>query len=200
MVKDAEVFMESHLLILLKKSAAEHSHLCPRQVLGVRMGLAGLATLGLNAPLTTRMGLVFIETDGCFADGIRVATGATVGHRTLRVQDLGKIAATFINLKTGNCLRLAPQLDVRTRALEYAPEVKRRYFAQLQGYQVMPDEELFSFQPVELQIPPEQVISHPNARAHCSTCGEEIINGRQVVLDGKVLCQTCAQGGYYRVK
>lgn len=192
--------MPSNLSVLLKKSASEHSHLCPRQVLGVRMGLAGLAVLGLKAPITTRTGLVFVETDGCFADGIRAATGATVGHRTLRVQDVGKIADTFTNVKTGTSLRLAPQLDIRTRALEYAPEVKQRYFAQLHGYQMMPDEALFTFQTVELLIPAGQVISHPNARAHCSTCGEEIINGREVMVDGKVLCLTCAQEGYYRVK
>ena len=69
-----------------------------------------------------------------------------MGHRTLRVEDLGKIAATFTDLKSGTSLRLAPKLDIRTRALDYAPEEKRRYFAQLKGYQVMPDEELFSFQ------------------------------------------------------
>jgi formylmethanofuran dehydrogenase subunit E len=192
--------MPAHLTILLKKSASEHSHLCPRQVLGVRMGLAGLSTLGLKAPLTTRTGLVFIETDGCFADGIRVASGATVGHRTLRVLDLGKIAAIFTNIKSGTSIRLAPRLDVRNRGLEYAPDEKRRYFAQLQGYQVMPDEELFSFQPVELLIPSARVMSHPNARARCSKCGEEIINEREVLVDEKVMCQTCAYGGYYRLK
>jgi formylmethanofuran dehydrogenase subunit E len=192
--------MLSHLSTLLKKSSAKHSHLCPRQVLGVRMGLAGLAALGLKAPVTTRTGLVFIETDGCFADGIQVATGATIGHRTLRVHDLGKIAAAFTNLKTGNSLRLTPQLDVRSRALKYAPYEKRRYYAQLQGYQEMPDEELFTYKPVELQNPPVKIISHPNKRAHCSACGEEIINEREILLDGNVLCYTCAHGGYYRLK
>ena len=192
--------MSSSLSILLQKSAAEHSHLCPRQVLGVRMGLAGLAALGLKAPVSTKTALVIIETGGCFADGIRAATGATVGHRTLRVQDLGKIAATFTDLETGTSLRLVPKLDIRTRALVYAPAEKRRYFAQLQGYQVMPDEELFNFQQVELQTPASQIISHQNAQAQCCSCGEEIINEREVVVDGKVLCQTCAFGGYYRLK
>ena len=192
--------MSPQLSPLLRKSASEHSHLCPRQVLGVRMGLAGLAALGLKAPVSTRTALVIIETGGCFADGIRVATGATVGHRTLRVEDLGKVAATFTNLKTESSLRLAPRLDVRIRAMDYALEEKRRYFAQLQGYQVMPDEELFIFQWVELQTPASQIISHQNARTICSHCGEEIINEREVVAEGMVLCRTCALGGYYRVK
>jgi formylmethanofuran dehydrogenase subunit E len=191
--------MSPPLSTYLRKSASEHSHLCPRQVLGVRMGLAGLAALGMKAPVTTRIALIIIETGGCFADGIRAATGATVGHRTLRVEDLGKIAATFTDLKNETSLRLVPKLDVRTRALAYAPNEQRRYFAQLQGYQVMPDEELFNFQRVELQTPAKKLISHQNARAICSTCGEEIINEREVVVDCQVLCQTCAHGGYYRL-
>ena len=192
--------MSSQLSTLLHKSASDHSHLCPRQVLGVRMGLAGLAVLGVKAPVTTKTALVIIETGGCFADGIRVATGATIGHRTLRIEDLGKIAATFTDLKTGTSLRLAPKLDVRIRALVYAPDEKRRYFAQLQGYQVMPDGELFSFRWVELKTPAMQIISHQNARAVCVNCGEEIINEREVVVEGSVLCQTCAYGGYYQLK
>jgi formylmethanofuran dehydrogenase subunit E len=192
--------MSTDLHSLLITSAAEHTHLCPRQVLGVRMGLAGLARLELTAPLTTKTALVIIETGGCFADGIRAATGATVGHRTLRVEDLGKIAATFTDIKKNTSLRLAPRPDVRARALTFAPDEKRRYFAQLKGYQVMPDEELFTFQQVELRTPAEQIISHQNARAVCSKCGEEIINEREVIIEGRVLCKTCAYGGYYQVK
>lgn len=192
--------MSEQLSALLRKSASEHSHLCPRQVLGVRMGLAGLKALRLKAPLSTRTALVIIETGGCFADGIRAATGATVGHRTLRVEDLGKVAATFTNLKSGTSLRMAPRLDIRTHALAYAPQEKRPYFAQLQGYQVMPDEEMFIFQCVELRTPASQIISHQNARTVCSNCGEEIINERELVVEGMILCRTCARGGYYRLK
>jgi formylmethanofuran dehydrogenase subunit E len=192
--------MLTDLAKLLQKSASDHSHLCPRQVLGVRMGLAGLGALGEEAPINAKTMLIIIETGGCFADGIRVATGATVGHRTLRVEDVGKIAATFTCLKDNKSLRLAPKSDVRMRALEYAPEEKRHYFAQLKGYQIMPVQELFNIREVELVIPAQQIISHQKARAVCSECGEEIINEREVVVNGRVLCQTCAFGGYYRVR
>jgi formylmethanofuran dehydrogenase subunit E len=191
--------MHTNLADCLEISASDHLHLCPRQVLGVRMGLVGLATLGLEAPVSDKTALVIIETGGCFADGIRAATGATVGHRTLRVEDIGIVAATFTNLKTGCSLRLAPRPDVRQRAVHYAPEEKRHYFAQLKGYQVMPDDELFKFQKVELLTAASLIISHQNARAICSKCGEEIINEREVMMDGVVLCQTCAYGGYYQV-
>jgi len=192
--------MSEDLYSLLKKSASDHSHLCPRQVLGVRMGQAGLVAIGVEAPITTKTALIIIETDGCFADGIRAATGATVGHRTLRVQDLGKIAATFTDLKSGTSVRVAPRQDVRIRALEYAPEENRHYFAQLQGYQRMPDEELFNFQQVVLQIPAKQIISHQYMHKVCARCGEEVINEREVILEGKLMCRTCALGGYYCAK
>ena len=163
------------------------------------MGLAGLWAIGLEAPMPHKAALVIVETDGCFADGVEVATGAVIGHRTLRVVDLGKIAAVFANMKTGKTVRLAPCLDVRQRALAYAPEIKKKYYAQLKGYQVMPEAELFTFQEVELNPALEAILSRPGLRAKCANCGEEIINERQVGMDGKVLCRTCAGQSHYRV-
>lgn len=183
---------------LLQQSSARHSHLCPRQVLGVRLGLAGLAALGLESPISKHSALIIVETDGCFADGVEVATGATIGHRTLRVNDLGKIAATFANVQTGKTIRISPGLDVRTRAWLYAPDQSRRYFAQVQGYQLMPEEELFRFEEVVLDPTIEELISVPNARVICKSCGEEIINERQVPVDGVLLCMSCANKGYYK--
>jgi formylmethanofuran dehydrogenase subunit E len=182
---------------LLKQSSARHNHLCPRQVLGVRMGLAGMAAIGLEAPMPHKAALVILETDGCFADGVEVASGAVVGHRTLRVVDQGKIAATFANVESGRTVRLSPRLDVRLRALDFAPGVKKKYYAQLRGYQLMPDTELFTFQVVKLEPALEAIISRPGLRAKCANCGEEIINERQVCFNGKTLCRTCAGNGYY---
>ncbi len=189
--------MIPNLSKLLEQSSSRHSHLCPRQVLGVRMGLAGLDVLGVKAPITKLTALVIVETDSCFADGIEVSTGATVGHRTLRVNDMGKIAATFVNVKTRRAVRISPALDVRQRAPIYAPHEKRRYFAQLEGYQVMPEEELFRFQEVILQPSLSVILSQPGMLVKCDNCGEEIINEREVVVDGTVLCRTCASQGYY---
>jgi formylmethanofuran dehydrogenase subunit E len=185
---------------LLKLSSSRHDHLCPRQVLGVRMGLAGLEAIGLEAPMPHKAALVFIETDGCFADGIEVATGASIGHRILKVVDTGKIAAVFANVKTGKTVRLAPQLDVRQRAPSYAPGIKQKYYAQLKGYQIMPVEELFTIQDVLLDPGIQTVMSRPGVRVKCSRCGEEIINERQVVVGDEYLCVTCAGAGYYRKK
>lgn len=189
--------MSSLLVELLEQSSARHDHLCPRQVLGVRMGLAALEMLSLERPISKQTALVVIETDGCFADGIEVATGATIGHRTLRVNDLGKVAATFANLQTGRSIRLAPRADARLHARLYAPEASKRYYAQLQGYECMPEHELFRVQEVMLDPPAAILISKPGVRVQCEICGEEIINERERVVEGSVLCRSCAQGAYY---
>ena len=185
---------------LLEQSSARHDHLCPRQVLGVRIGLAGLSALRLEAPVRKDTALIIIESDGCFADGLEVATGGTIGHRTLRVNDFGKIAGTFADVRTGRAVRISPAPDVRERALSCVPDEPRRYFAQLQGYQVMPDAELLRIQEVELHPTLMELISHPLARVVCDYCGEEIINQREVLVNGAALCRTCADDGYYLIK
>jgi len=115
----------------------------------------------------------------------------------MRIEDYGKVAATFVDTRTGQALRIAPRLDVRERAYTYAPGESRHYFAQLQGYQVMPDDELLTIRPVQLTVPASKIISRPGVRVNCEGCGEEIINDREVILSGHVFCHTCALEGYY---
>jgi len=182
---------------ILEISSARHTHLCPRQVLGARIGLAGATALGFELPRFDKRMLIILETDGCFADGIEAATACTVGHRTLRIEDYGKIAATFIDTQTGQAIRVAPRFDVRERAYEYVPGESRHYFAQLQGYQLMPDNELLNIQPVQLTNSISKIISRAGVRVNCGECGEEIINERDVKLHGLVLCRACANGSYY---
>lgn len=183
---------------LLEKSTRDHSHLCPRQILGVRIGLAGMKALGFHVPPDNKQLLVITETDGCFADGISAATNCAVGHRTLRVEDYGKVAATFVDVKTARAFRIAPRLDVRERANMYVPGEPRHYLAQMQAYQSMPDEEMFTAQEVFLNIAIEQIVSRPGLRVNCDMCGEEIMNEREVLCDGAALCESCAGHGYYQ--
>ncbi len=188
-----------NLQSLLDLSSRHHSHLCPRQILGVRLGLCGMKALGFNAPPPKKRLLVIIESDGCFADGVTAATDCTVGHRTLRVEDYGKTAATFVDTQTGRALRVAPALDIRQKAYAYAPDEPRHYFAQMQAYQIMPDEEMFTITEVTLTTPVEAVISRPGVRVNCNVCGEEIMNEREIHRDGLTLCRACAGPVYYQL-
>lgn len=183
---------------LLQASQSRHSHLCPRQVLGVRIALAGLKWLDreLAAKRSTNL-LVISETDGCFVDGLEVTARVSVGHRSLRIRDYGKIAATFVDLKTGAAVRLHPAAGVRELARSYFPLERRAYFSQLKGYQIIPDGELLCIEPVKLQQDLKQMMGSPRQRSCCDRCQEEIINGRQVMHEEVTLCLACAGKAYY---
>ncbi len=184
---------------LLQKSAAYHNHLCPRQVLGVRMGLAGGRRLGLEVPQTDKHILTIVETDGCLIDGLVVATGCNVGRRSLRVLDFGKVAATFVDTQTGRAVRIVPSQLSRQLAKSYAPEAENRWHAYLLGYQRMPEEELLTIQEVILDVSLAEILSKDGYRVNCDICGEEIINEREVERDGAIMCRPCAGERYYRL-
>jgi len=188
----------NELEYFLAESLSRHKSLCPRQVLGVRIGLAGSDALGIDVPREDKKLLVIVETDGCFVSGVEVVTGCAVRHRTLRVEDYGKVAATFVDVESARAVRVAPRLDIRQRAKDYAPEEKRRYFAMLKGYQRMPVEELLSIEEVTLADPLESIISRAGVRVNCDECGEEIINERDIIRSNRILCLPCADSSYYK--
>ena len=184
---------------LLDQTTAMHRHLCPRQVLGVRMGLYAGELLGLALPQSDKRLYTIMETDGCAADGVAVAVNCWVGRRTMRIEDFGNVAATFVDTQTGVTLRIVPRPTVRQAAHAYAAEAGSKWEAQLVGYQLMPCEELFDVRQVVLRTPIAQIISRPGRKALCGVCGEEIMNEREVWRAGMALCRACAGEGYYEM-
>lgn len=182
---------------LLAESSALHRHLCPRQVLGVQMGRLAADLLDLDLPQSDKRLLTIVETDGCFTTGLSVATNCWVGRRTLRVEDYGKVAATFVDTRSGQAIRIAPSPTARERAAAFAPDAHNRWEAMLLGYQRMAPADLFVWQPVTLTTPVAAIISRAGHRVHCDRCKEEILNEREVVIGASTLCRHCAYGGYY---
>ncbi len=163
----------------------------------MRIGLLGGALLNLTVPQSDKRLLAIVETDGCFADGVATATNCWVGRRTMRVEDFGKVAATFVDTQTGRAVRVWPREDSRVRAPHYAPEATSRWQGQLLGYQRMPAEELLNACDVRLRTDVAVWVSRPGLRATCDHCGEEILNGREVAIADQTLCKSCAGSGYY---
>ena len=184
---------------LLQQSASRHTHLCPRQVLGVRMGLYAISLLQLSMPPGKKHLFTFVETDGCFVDGVEVATGCSLGHRTLRLMDYGKVAATFVDTVTAQAVRIAPHPHSREIASALEPGAKSRWHNQLAAYQTLADGKLFIAKRVEISLDLEAIISRPGIRVNCDFCGEEIINKREVYIEDQTLCRCCAEGAsaYY---
>lgn len=187
------------LEIAFRELAHLHAHLCPRQVLGVRMGHYVSQLFDLDLPQSDKRLLALVETDGCFADGVAVATGCWLGRRTLRLIDEGKVAATFVDTTSARALRIRPTNTARARAITYAPDASSRWHAYLLGYQAMPIEELFTVQPIILTIDIAVLLGCPDARTICAGCGEEINNLRAIVRAGQSICRSCAGDSYYRV-
>lgn len=203
---DQQSWPGSNLLAMyMDESAARHHHLCPRQVLGIRMGLFGLRKLGLidnqyqpRYQNRHKHLLTIVETDGCGADGIAVATGCYVGRRTLRVIDYGKMAATLVQTRLGKAVRIVPHSNSRELAHSYAPDARSRWHAYLDAYQIIPDNLLLKIREVTLTQSIAEILSKPSARAECGLCGEEILNEREIKRDGIVYCRSCAGASYYR--
>ncbi|MBI5838833.1 MAG: TraR/DksA C4-type zinc finger protein [Chloroflexi bacterium] len=181
----------------LQKSASLHKRLCPKQVLGVRMGMYAGEILGLNLPRADKRLLVIAETDGCLLDGIFAATGCWPGRRTLRIEDYGKVAATFVDTQTGKAARILPRSNSRELAILSQNEIKNNWEAYLAGYQQLPTNELLNYQSVCLSTPLESIISKEGLKAACSQCGDEIINQREVIQNGITFCRACAGSAYY---
>ena len=189
--------MPTSLSQLLDRSAVCHHRLCPRQVLGVRMGALAGRRLEIELPQDDKRMFVFMETDGCAADGVSVATGCSVGRRTMRMMDFGKVAATFVDTQTAGALRIHPHPEARRRAVELSRDAASRWHAQLEAYQTIPDAELLIVDAVDLNVDLEAIISRPGLRALCERCGEEILNQREVLREGRVICRSCAGAAYF---
>lgn len=194
-VDDAE--RSDDLDACLDKAAAGHRRLCPRQVLAVRMGRLAGSLLGLSLPRTDRRLVAIMETDGCAADGVTAATGCTVGRRTLRIVDFGKVATTFVDTDTGRAVRIWPHPSARERALALRPETLDPWQAMLDAYRILPLDALLCWRQVSLTTPIEVIMSRPGLHVPCERCGEEIMNGREVDVAGIRLCRGCADGQYW---
>ena len=65
----------------------------------------------------------------------------------------------------------------------------------------MPDRELMVAQAVRLTVDMAAIISRPGLRVICACCGEEIMNEREVLRGGEILCRACAgEDRYYEAQ
>jgi len=186
-----------NLPALLAEAGRQHGHLCPGQVLGVRMAILGCERLGIFDPKSSKRLIVFVETDRCGTDAVQTVTGCTLGKRTLKFVDYGKLAATFLDMETGRAVRVCAVESARDAALRFAPEEPDPHQAQLRAYKALPDGELFTVQEVSVSLSEADLPGRPRRRVVCQGCGEAVNDGRDGSVAGRALCRACAQGAYY---
>jgi formylmethanofuran dehydrogenase subunit E len=212
----------------IREAEIAHGHLCAGQILGVRLAMLGLEKLGIADPRgKDRKRLVtFVEIDRCATDAIGVVTGCRLGKRALKFRDWGKMAATFIDLASplasgalasgaplkpafglsgsasGHCykaIRIAAKESSKALARSMHPEIENKNQQQMLAYREMKDEDLFSTQWVKVELPAEEFPGYKGERIVCAQCGEGINFHREVVRDGRILCQACAGEHYYEL-
>ena len=191
--------MESFKM-LLESSADAHGHLCPGQVVGVRMAMLGCRLIGLDEPRRhdqIKKLIIYVEMDRCTADAVAHVTGVKLGRRSLKFMDYGIMAATFVNLETGKAFRVVSTEEARSLANAYAPEIAEKYPQQLEAYKRMPDSTLFRVQQVKVDVDECDLPGPTRFKAICSRCGQVVRDRREVVKNGAVLCRPCTQETYF---
>jgi formylmethanofuran dehydrogenase subunit E len=173
----------------LKKAGDFHGHTCAGIALGTKMTLAAMKALGLDPRIRNKNLLVYAEIDRCMTDAVQAITGCTLGHRSLKYCDYGKFAATFVNLDTGKALRATIKDSFDSSGPK---EIVCQTIAQT------PDQELVILQDVKVDIVETDLPGKPRQRAYCSSCGERIMDGREVTIGNKSVCRACAGDKYYR--
>lgn len=182
----------------LELAAARHGHMCPGQVLGVRMAMLGLAEIGIHNPEAERKRLMtFVEIDRCATDAVSLVTGCRLGNRSLKFFDFGKVAAAFLDLAASRAVRVVAREDSRLKAKAMFAELANPTAQQLAAYKVMADAELFSVAPVRIALRPEDMPGRPRSRVVCESCGESVNDGRERLENGRLICRACAGDRYY---
>lgn len=187
---------------LLSECEVLHGHMCPGQVLGVRMALLGCQLSGISDPrgLDRKNLIIWVEVDRCLTDALSAVTGVRLGRRSLKYFDYGKVAATFHNLKTGRAVRLAALDTSRELAEARYPSLPKKKEKQMRTYKEARDEELFKIESVRVDFKETDAPGRPRSRVTCEKCLEGVNDGREIIVgEGRILCKPCANGAYYEV-
>jgi len=186
---------------LLAECGNLHGHICPGQLLGVRMATLGCRLTGIGDPrgVDRKKLLVWVEIDRCVTDAICAVTGVRLGKRSLKYLDYGKVAATFLNLSEDLSVRIVARDESRELAETLFPEIENKKERQMLTYRKALDKELFKIERVHIELKELEMPGKPKTRLSCGVCQEGINDGREVPdALGRKICRACAFGTYYQ--
>jgi formylmethanofuran dehydrogenase subunit E len=198
---------------LLMITGMLHGHFCPFSALGVKA--AARAMKELRAKSTGMEELVaIVETNNCFSDGVQMITGCSFGNNALIYRDYGKTAFTLAE-RNGKGVRISVRADriMEERSPE-AVELFEKVVVQRRGSEAekkrlselwaelsfrvleLPDEEVFDIKQVAVDVPAYARIF---ASVKCSVCGENVMEPRIRIKEGKPICLACSDQEFYQL-
>lgn len=163
------------------------------------MALLGCQSIDVKDPrgADRKKIIVCVEIDRCITDALGAVTGVSLGRRTLKFFDYGKVAATFLNTESGQAVRLVARDSARGLADNRYPDIRIKKDRQMRAYSEAGNEELFKMESVDLRLDDFDLPGHTRQRVVCVDCGEGVNDGREVVCGDRIYCRRCANGGYY---
>ena len=188
---------------LLEECERLHGHICPGQMLGIRMALLGCHLVGIYDPrgADRKQLIVWVEIDRCMTDAICAVTGVSLGRRSLKFLDYGKVAASFLNQQTRKSVRIVALDSSRERANLLYPEIMSKKERQLLAYRELPVSALFKVEDVLIELAENDAPGHPKSRVACSKCSEGVNDKREVRSNPEIiLCRPCAGERYYSLR
>lgn len=96
----------SEYMDLLEKAGDFHGDICGGIVMGTKLAIYGMETLGMTPGEKDKRLIVFTEIDRCISDAISSVTKTSLGKKSLKPVGYGKFAATFVNIETGEAYRI----------------------------------------------------------------------------------------------
>jgi len=209
------------LVWCLNKTAEIHGHFCPGSAMGVMAAVYGLGQLENGILHSDGMEnlMAVVEINACFADGVQVVSGCTLGNNALVYRDLGRHAVTFAIRGKESGVRVRVRPDFRSCIEKLVPEFytlmkevivdregdpeaekafkkkgREAAFALIQ----LPFEELLISENVVPDLPEYAPITESVV---CPGCGEQVM-ATKVVPEGKQagFCRSCAGTEFRQVE
>ena len=208
-----EAIAAGDLSKLLRMNGMLHGHFCPFSAIGVKASVRAVRELGVKSRGMEET-VAIVETNNCFSDGVQFVTGCSFGNNALIYRDYGKTAFTLAR-RNGDAVRISVMAD---RAMEErspeATQLFERVVVQRGGIEAdkkrlselwrelsfrvldIPNEEVFDIKRLTVEIPTYTRIF---ANVKCSICGENIMEPRARIKDGKPVCIPCSGQEYYQL-
>ncbi|MGH4125438.1 MAG: FmdE family protein [Clostridium sp.] len=162
---------------LWNKCVEFHGHQCPGLAIGFRA--CEIATSEMKLKFSSDEELVCVtENDACGVDAVQVITGCTLGKGNLIYRGTGKMAFSFFDRKSGNCIRLI----LKKSELEMSREERQKYILEA------PANEVFSIEKPHFEVPKSARLF---ATIICENCREGVPEHKIRISNGKKLCLDC---------
>lgn len=192
--------------LFFEPGLALHGHKCPAMPLGLRAGAAAMNALGVERAHDKQLFAILELGDEhcshCFADGVQMITGCTLGKGNIKKLGFGKFGLTLVDRTTGRAIRVVPRAEAQN-AMKQTPFFTEYRLKNVPPSRV-PDEVVDPLIQKVLNAPQETILmlgeefrvevemsAETFASFVCENCGENVVETYSRVVDNRKVCIPC---------